>query len=148
MLQTKNFNIELKADFGHIINLQNSVRAERGNTNLRKYISTAIEDLDILALTKIVTNLGDIAYVEAMEFFNEWNAGGKTPKELFEEVAKVINDAGFFGEKLKSEDIINELTSTDSKMNNIDLAAITTKAAEEAVKNLVDAQMPKAKKSK
>ena len=137
-IQTNNYNIELKASLRNISKLQDAVKAKEGDCNLRRYISKAIEAIDVSALGILVTNLGNLAYPEFEKFFDEYTEV-KTVKDLFADVARTINDAGFFDKKLKGEDILEEMTSLEGKMNDIDM----TKMMQEAVQTQVNLMMAK-----
>lgn len=142
-IQTKNYNVELKASLRNISKLQDAVTAREGECNLRRYISKAIENVDARALAVLVTNLGNLSYDEFEKFFDEYTEGKteQAVQDLFESIAKTINDAGFFDKKLDGKNILEELTSLDSKID-------MSKMVQDAIQTQVNAMLMSQKKLK
>lgn len=139
-IQTQNYNVELKASLRNISKLQDAVTAREGECNLRRYISKAIENVDVRALAVLATNLGNLSYDDFEKFFDEYTEE-KTVQDLFESIAKTINDAGFFDKKLDSKNILEEMTSVDSKID-------MSKMVQDAIQTQVNAMLMSQKKSK
>lgn len=139
-IQTQNYNVELKASLRNISKLQDAVTAREGECNLRRYISKAIENVDVRALAVLATNLGNLSYDDFEKFFDEYTEE-KTVQDLFESIAKTINDAGFFDKKLDSKNILEEMTSVDSKID-------MSKMVQDAIQTQVNAMLMSQKKLK
>ena len=139
-IQTQHYNVELKASLRNVSKLQDVVKAREGECNLRRYISKAIENVDLRALGVLTTNLGNLSYDDFEKFFAEYTEE-KTVQDLFESIARTINDAGFFDRKLDNENLLEELTSLDGKMN-------MSKMVQEAIQTQVNVMLMSQKESK
>ena len=139
-IQTQHYNVELKASLRNVSKLQDAVTAREGECNLRRYISKAIENVDLRALGVLTTNLGNLSYDDFEKFFDEYTEKN-TVQDLFESIAKTINDAGFFDKKLDNENLLEEMTSVDSKID-------MSKMVQEAIQTQVNVMLMSQKKSK
>lgn len=139
-IQTQHYNVELKASLRNISKLQDVVTAREGECNLRRYISKAIENVDLRALGVLTTNLGNLSYDDFEKFFDEYTEE-KTVQDLFESIVRTINDAGFFDKKLDNENLLEEMTSVDSKID-------ISKMVQEAIQTQVNVMLMSQKKSK
>ena len=139
-IQTQHYNVELKASLRNISKLQDAVAAREGDCNLRRYISKAIENVDVRALAVLTTNLGNLSYDDFDKFFDEYTEE-KSVISLFEIIARTINDAGFFDRKLDNENLLEEMTSVDSKID-------MSKMVQDAIQTQVNVMLMSQKKSK
>jgi len=100
--------------------------------NLNDLIFTAIGEGNIEILAELIKAFAEDANNEAMfktidetyEFIDEWMAENKKScTDLYEEVAEVVNEMGFFKKKMKKEELKETIQNPMPMINLQDLVA-------------------------
>lgn len=107
----------------------------------------AVNDNDIEALSKIIyifaeNEDGTKAFKnseEVYDFIDDYKSENKKSyKDIFQEIAKAINDEGFFNSKMKMEEIKEKISNPFS---SIDLNTVIKTSTEKAITELAQKEL-------
>lgn len=142
LLETKNKKINLVSRTRKIADIAKKLEGK----NFEDVYFKAMKEFDIEALSKIIFILAENEdktnafkdILDVYDFIDDYMAeNNKTYKDIFEEIAKDINEEGFFNMKMTEEQIQEKISNPLSSMNMDELIknsaekAIAKVAAEE-----------------
>ena len=144
-LKTKNKTIVLVFTTRKIVNISNILKGK----NFEDLYFSAMNEGDLNALSKIIfTFAEDKDGVKAFnssedvyEFIDDYKAeNNKTYQEIFEDLAKAINEEGFFNKKMTQKDLKAKMSNPLSSMNMND---VIKSSAEKAIAKVAEEQFSK-----
>ena len=112
--------------------------------NLNDLIFSSLRDVNIKVLAELIKAFAEYEDKKAVfskiddvyDFIDKWiEETGKGHKELFTEVAEVVNEMGFFKEKMTPEDLKKEI---ESPAINFDLQELMKNSAQKFVDQMAE----------
>lgn len=143
ILETKNRKINLNLSTRKIINVANILKGK----NFEDIYFKAINENDLDSLSKIIyvfaeTDDGLKAFKssdEVYDFIDDYKEENKkTYQDIFEEIAKVINDEGFFKRKMSKKELEERISNPISGMN---MNEIIKTSAEKALTKIAEQEV-------
>lgn len=143
ILETKNRRINLNLSTRKIINVANILKGK----NFEDIYFKAINENDLDSLSKIIyvfaeTDDGLKAFKssdEVYDFIDDYKEENKkTYQDIFEEIAKVINDEGFFKRKMSKKELEERISNPISGMN---MNEIIKTSAEKALTKIAEQEV-------
>lgn len=144
-LKTKNKTIVLVFTTRKIVNISNLLKGK----NFEDLYFSAMNQGDLDALSKIIfTFAEDKNGIKAFnssenvyEFIDDYKAeNNKTYEEIFEDLAKAINEEGFFNKKMTQKDLKAKMSNPLSSMN---MNEVIKSSAEKAIAKVAEEQFSK-----
>ena len=144
-LKTKNKTIVLVFTTRKIVNISNILKGK----NFEDLYFSAMNEGDLNALSKIIfTFAEDKNGVKAFnssedvyEFIDDYKAeNNKSYEEIFEDLAKVINEEGFFNKKMTQKELKAKMSNPLSSVNMND---VIKSSAEKAIAKVAEEQFSK-----
>lgn len=144
-LKTKNKTIVLVFTTRKIVNISNVLKGK----NFEELYFSAMNQGDLNALSKIIfTFAEDKNGVKAFnssedvyEFIDDYKTeNNKSYEEIFEDLAEVINEEGFFNKKMTKKDLKAKMSNPLSSMN---MNEVIKNSAEKAIAKVAEEQFSK-----
>lgn len=144
-LKTKNKTIVLVFTTRKIVNISNVLKGK----NFEDLYFSAMNQGDLNALSKIIfTFAEDKNGVKAFnssedvyEFIDDYKTeNNKSYEEIFEDLAEVINEEGFFNKKMTKKDLKAKMSNPLSSMN---MNEVIKNSAEKAIAKVAEEQFSK-----
>lgn len=141
IIETKNKTINLVLKTRKIVDIANLLK----NKNFEEAFTKSYAICDREALSKIIFKLAEnedgksvfTTSDEVYDFIDDCRLEGITANDLYEKIAEVLNDEGFFKKKMSKKEL-KEMTSNPlSTMNMNDLVQ---KSAESAMSKIAEKQ--------
>lgn len=134
ILETKNRKINLNLSTRKIVNVANILKGK----NFEDIYFKAINENDLDSLSKIIYVFAEIddglkafkssdEVYDFIDYYKEENK--KTYQDIFEEIAKVINDEGFFKRKMSKKELEERISNPISGMNMNEIIKTSTEKA-------------------
>lgn len=143
ILKAGNKTVELKYKTRSIVNLTNTLKG----TSFEELFFKASSENNVEALSQIILEFakdpdnGSRSFNNVDDVYNflddYMEDTGCTYQDIFANIAKSVNEAGFFNKKMSEEDLINKLETHFS----IDMNELVTKTAEKAMLELATEEM-------
>lgn len=139
ILKTEKKSVELRPTTRKIVRMTKENKAK----NLNEYFFTVVNDGDVDGLATIILSFaenedGKASFAnkyEVYDFIDELrNEQNKSYKDLLNELAEMINDMGFFTEKMKKEELKEAM---ENPMMGIDMKKVITTSTEKAVSEVI-----------
>lgn len=143
ILETNNRKINLNLSTRKIVNVANLLKGK----NFEEIYFKAINENDLNALSKIIfvfaeTDDGLKAFKssdEVYDFIDDYkDENKKTYQDIFEEIAKVVNDEGFFKKKMNKKELEERISNPISGIN---MNEIIKTSAEKAVTKIAEQEV-------
>lgn len=134
ILETKNRKIILNLSTRKIVNVANILKGK----NFEDIYFKAINENDLDSLSKIIYVFADTedglkafkSSDEVYDFIDDYKEENKkTYQNIFEEIAKVINDEGFFKRKMSKKELEERISNPISGMNMNEIIKTSTERA-------------------
>lgn len=134
ILETKNRKIILNLSTRKIVNVANILKGK----NFEDIYFKAINENDLDSLSKIIYVFADTedglkafkSSDEVYDFIDDYKEENKkTYQDIFEEIAKVINDEGFFKRKMSKKELEERISNPISGMNMNEIIKTSTERA-------------------
>lgn len=134
ILETKNRKIILNLSTRKIVNVANILKGK----NFEDIYFKAINENDLDSLSKIIYVFADTedglkafkSSDEVYDFIDDYKEENKkTYQDIFEEIAKVINDEGFFKRKMSKKELEERISNPISGMNMNEIIKTSTEKA-------------------
>ena len=134
ILETKSKTINLVLKTRKIVDIANKLK----NKKFEDAFFEAMRDCDIEALSKIIFSLAEVDVGKAFnnseevyDFLDDYKTeNNKTYTDIYEDIAKAINEEGFFKKKMTEEELQAQV---DDIMSSVNLESIIKNASEKAV---------------
>lgn len=142
LLETKNKKINLVLRTRKIADIAKKLEGK----NFEDVYFKAMNEFDLEALSKIIYILAENEdktnafknSTDVYDFLDEYMfENKKTYKEIFEEIAKDINEEGFFNSKMSQKELKDKMSNPLSSMNMDD---IIKNSAEKAISKVAEEQ--------
>ncbi len=143
-LVTKNKTIKLVFTTRKLVNVTNMLKGK----NFEDLYFKAINENDLEALSKIIyvfaedVENGSKSFKsseEVYDFIDDYKAEqNKTYQDIFEEIAVVISDEGFFKTKMTKKEVMNRIADP---LAGIDMNEIIRKSTETATNKVIESEM-------
>lgn len=143
ILETKNKKISLNLSTRKIVNVANLLKGK----NFEYIYFKAVNDNDLDALSKIIFVFaeqedGQKAFKssdEVFDFIDDYkDEKNKDYQEIFEEIAEVINDQGFFKKKMKNKELKDKISNS---ISSIDMNELVKTSTEKAVSKMAEQEI-------
>lgn len=142
ILETKNKNINLVLKTRKIVDIANLLK----NKNFEKAFIEAYSECDYNALTKIIYKLAEnedgksifASSDEVYDFLDECREEGITANDIYNKIAEVLNEEGFFKKKMNKKEL-KEMIS--NPLSNIDMDSIMKKSISQAMTNIAEKEI-------
>lgn len=134
ILETKNRKINLNLSTRKIVNVANLLKGK----NFEEIYFKAVNESDLDALSKIIyifaeTDDGLKAFKssdEVFDFIDDYkDENQKTYQDIFEEIAEVINEQGFFKRKMSKKELKERILNPISGVNMNEIIKTSTEKA-------------------
>ncbi len=134
ILETKNRKINLNLSTRKIVNVANLLKGK----NFEEIYFKAVNESDLDALSKIIyifaeTDDGLKAFKssdEVFDFIDDYKEENqKTYQDIFEEIAEVINEQGFFKNKISKKELKERILNPISGVNMNEIIKTSTEKA-------------------
>lgn len=144
-LKTKNKTIVLVFTTRKIVNISNILKGK----NFEDLYFNAMNEGDLDALSKIIFTFAEdkdgvksfSSSENVYEFIDDYKAeNNKSYEEIFEDLAKVINEEGFFNKKMTQKDLKYKMSNPLSSVNMND---VIKNSAEKAIAKVAEEQFSK-----
>ncbi|MCI8482399.1 MAG: hypothetical protein HFJ27_04965 [Clostridia bacterium] len=142
ILETKTKTINLVLKTKKIVEITNTLK----NKNFEEVYFKAVQNNDLNALSKIIYTLaedneGKHSFnnsEEVYDFIDEYKKEkGKTYQKIFEELTEVINEEGFFTNKMTKKQLTEMISNPLSGTN---MNELVQKSAERAISKMAEEQ--------
>ncbi len=142
ILETKTKTINLVLKTKKIVEITNTLK----NKNFEEVYFKAVQNNDLNALSKIIYTLaedneGKHSFnnsEEVYDFIDEYKTEkGKTYQKIFEELTEVINEEGFFTNKMTKKQLTEMISNPLSGTN---MNELVQKSAERAISKMAEEQ--------
>lgn len=143
ILETKNKRIKLVLKTRKIVEIANTLK----NKNFEDAYFKAVKENDLNALSKMIYTLaenedGKHAFSssdEVYDFLDDYKTeNGKTYSDIYKELTEVINEQGFFMEKMNKKELTEMISNPLSAMN---INELVQKSAEKAISKMAESQI-------
>lgn len=144
-LKTKNKTIVLVFTTRKIVNISNVLKGK----NFEELYFSAMNQGDLNALSKIIFTFaedkngvkGFNSSEDVYEFIDDYKTeNNKSYEEIFEDLAEVINEEGFFNKKMTKKDLKAKMSNPLSSMN---MNEVIKNSAEKAIAKVAEEQFSK-----
>lgn len=141
ILKTKNKEIALVFTTRKIVNVSNLLKGK----NFEDLYFKAMNESDIEALSKIIyvfaenSEDGSKSFKvseDVYEFLDDYKAeNNKTYEDIFNELAEVINEEGFFKTKMSKKDLAQKISNP---ISGLDMNSVIKQSAEKAIAKMAE----------
>ena len=144
-LKTKNKTIVLVFTTRKIVNISNVLKGK----NFEDLYFSAMNEGDLNALSKIIFTFAEDkngikafnSSEDVYEFIDDYKAeNNKSYEEIFEDLAEVINEEGFFNKKMTKKDLKARISNPLSSVN---MSEVIKSSAEKAIAKVAEEQFSK-----
>ena len=144
-LKTKNKTIVLVFTTRKIVNISNVLKGK----NFEDLYFSAMNEGDLNALSKIIFTFAEDkngikafnSSEDVYEFIDDYKAeNNKSYEEIFEDLAEVINEEGFFNKKMTAKELKAKMSNPLSSVNMND---VIKNSAEKAIAKVAEEQFSK-----
>lgn len=140
ILKTEKKTVELIPTTRKIVQMTK----ENKSKNLNEYFFNTVTDNDIDGLAEIIYKLAETEDGKGKAFNNKYDVydfidayrteQGKSYKDLFKELGVMINDMGFFNEKMTEKELEEAM---NNPMTGMDMKKIVSSSTEKAITEVV-----------
>lgn len=140
ILKANEKEVRLKPTTRKVVELTEQLKAK----NLNELLFSSYSNNNLKILSEVIKAFGVKEDETAMftsigtvyDFIDEWKlANEKTSKDLFKEVIKIVNEMGFFTEKMSEEELAKEL---DNPISSINLEELMKNSAQKMVDKIAE----------